>query len=209
MSSEFTAASSLARPFLARPVARFAIGFLLGILLVVIFGSFGDERSGTGEPANETTAEALSQVAKITPSPDWLPREVIQRQVAAMIASTTDPTAIADCFALASPSNRLVTGPLERFAAMVAGPNYRPLLEARTFTVGEAIVEDRFAAVLVTLMTYKDEPYAYRFFLSRQTGEATLGNPNPLGQYKDCWMTDGVARVSPPPASPALEGPAA
>lgn len=204
MSSEPTSTRALSRPWVG-----FALGLLLGGFLVLAFGSLGDEPSQAEEPGIQAASEELSQVATITPNPEWLPREVVKRQVEAMVASTTDPTAIADCFALASPSNRLLTGPLERFAAMVAGPNYRPLLEARTFSVGEAIVQDRYAAVLVTLMTYEDEPFAFRFFLSQQTGEETIGNSNSKSQFEDCWMTDGVTRVSPPLTSPLREGPGA
>ena len=204
MSSEPTATRAR-----SKPLVGFALGLLLGSILVIALSYVSDERYQAEESGSAATSEELSQVASIAPNPEWLPREVVQRQVEAMIASNSDPTAIADCFALASPSNRLVTGPLERFAAMVAGPNYRPLLEARTFSVGEAIVQDRYAAVLVTLMTYQDEPYAFRFFLSQQTGETTNGKSNSISQFEDCWLTDGVTRVSPPLTSPLLEGPSA
>lgn len=192
------------------PWVGFGVGILIGALLVGVFGSLGGEQSDGKELALPDASEGLSNPATIAPNPEWSPEEVVQRQMEALIASNTDPEAIANCFALASPSNRLVTGPLERFAAMVAGPNYRALLEARTFLVGKAIQQDRFAAVLVTLMTHEGQPYAYRFLLSQQTGElagSTDSTGDDHNRWQDCWMTDGVSRVSPPEASPRLPGP--
>ncbi|MEQ8211869.1 MAG: DUF4864 domain-containing protein [Lacipirellulaceae bacterium] len=185
----------------------FGGGVLLGAVLVSLFGSGGDGRSSAEEPSTETSSIELPDNATVTPNPDWSPREVVQLQMEALVESSTNPTAIANCFALASPSNRVVTGPLERFAAMVAGPGYRPLIDAKSFLVGEAITRDRFAAVLVTLMTHEGEPFAFRFLLSRQTGAPAVGVPNAISELKDCWMTDGVSRISPPLSPPRPRGP--
>jgi hypothetical protein len=48
--------------------------------------------------------------------------------------------------------------------------------------VGQAVIEEEAAAVLVSLLTSHDQSSAFRFLLRRQT-EAP---------YAGCWMTEGV-----------------
>jgi hypothetical protein len=120
--------------------------------------------------------------ADFVPQTELTPREVVALQLAAMKESRTRPDAIADCFALASPENRAVTGPLARFEELVHSPAYLPLVEQRVATIGSAVVRDRHATVVVNVIDRHNRACIFRFFLSQQ----------PLPEAGACWLTDAV-----------------
>lgn len=133
------------------------------------------------------TAEPL--VVKIdsgvAASPELSPAQVVRTQMTALAKSRTQPAAIADCFALASPANKVVTGPVGRFTQMLGSPAYRPLVECQDFLVGEANIQGPYALVLVSLIDESGAPHAFRFVLSLQTDPPVV----------DCWMTDAVLAI--------------
>lgn len=118
-------------------------------------------------------------------SPSFSPEKVVDIQIQAMRAAVESPERIRDCFALASPSNREMTGPIDRFASMVMTGPYSSLAKAPDFQVGSAVLEGDYAAVLVTTMPEPGVPNAFRFVLEKQQ----------LPPYKDCWMTVAVEYV--------------
>jgi hypothetical protein len=134
---------------------------------------------------NQLVAET-STSAKTGPlvaaNPRLTPAEVVRLQVDALQAYRDDDAALGQCFALASPANRAVTGPIEKFARMVGGPGYRALILGEQTLVGRAVIRGHQATVLVTVVEPGDKTSIYRFFLTRQS-EAP---------YDDCWMTDAV-----------------
>jgi hypothetical protein len=123
------------------------------------------------------------------PDPKLTPGQVVRIVMDALEKNDAKDTGIAVTFDFASPSNQKVTGPLERFARMVKGPVYGPMVNHKSVEYGKTILleEGDAAAVVVTLVDANDEKVAYVFTLSRQTE----------GNLKDCWMTDGVTRVEP------------
>ena len=118
------------------------------------------------------------------PGPDLSPRDVVETQLAALRQARTDPATIRHCFAHASPENRQMTGPLERFTQMVLSPSFLPLVKQRQVLVGKCVYEDSRATVLVTVLDEHRQPTVYRFYLSKQ----------PRGEFQGCWMTDAVQR---------------
>jgi hypothetical protein len=120
--------------------------------------------------------------ADFVPQTELAPREVVALQLAAMKESRTRPDAIAECFALASPENRAVTGPLAHFEELVRSPAYLPLVEQRIATIGSAVVRDRHATVVVNVIDQHHRASIFRFFLSQQT----------LPNAGACWLTDAV-----------------
>lgn len=116
---------------------------------------------------------------------DLTPETVVRRQVEAIRASVASPERIRECFAFASPGNRAMTGPVERFAEMVMSEPYTSLAKDPEFQVGTAIVEGDFSAVLVTVVSESGTPSAYRFMLERQS----------VPPYENCWMTVAVDSV--------------
>jgi hypothetical protein len=149
------------------------IGIYAGALCAR-FVDFGD---------NIVAAVAPSARAELQlPDPRLSPEDVVRLQVDALRAFRDDESAIHQCYVLASPSNRAVTGPLERFTAMVQNPTYCALVLHTTALVGRPVIRGGQATVLVTVLDQSRTAHVFRFFLSRQT--------DPL--FLDCWMTDAV-----------------
>lgn len=163
------------------PLTLFLLGFaglFLGACLMLAY-CFADESAEITQLLNEGT---------IKPRPEWTPEKVVAIQMAALKSSLTDPLGVADCFALASPSNRIVTGPIERFAVMLSSPSYRPLVDRKSCQIGKAVVNGGYAVVLVTVVQNDGRLLAYRFLLSRQDQPEVAG----------CWMTNAVLIAAPP-----------
>ncbi len=87
-------------------------------------------------------------------------------------------------FRFASPANKKVTGPLQRFIEMVHNPAYRPMLNHRGARYGKLKQDGHQAFQTVILIAREGGPVGYRFQLSKQTEVP----------FKDCWMTDSVMR---------------
>ena len=87
-------------------------------------------------------------------------------------------------FEFASPANKRMTGPLERFKVMVRNPIYGPMINHRNAKYENLMVEGEFARIDVILTSKEGEYLGYRFILSRQHGN----------QYEGSWMTDAVIR---------------
>ncbi|GAB5405492.1 MAG: hypothetical protein Aurels2KO_37230 [Aureliella sp.] len=119
-------------------------------------------------------------------SADMTPEEVVGKQVQSIRDAVDSPESIRECFALASPGNRKLTGPVERFADMVMTEPYAILAKAPEIQVGTAVTEDEYAAVLVTAVAETGVPAAFRFILERQA----------LAPYEGCWMTVAVEVVT-------------
>ena len=90
-------------------------------------------------------------------------------------------------FGFASPSNRALMGPIDRFGDLVREETYRPLLYHHHAVRSPAKVFGERATQRVVITTATGERVAYTFSLSRQTD----------GPFKGCWMTDGVTREPP------------
>jgi hypothetical protein len=115
------------------------------------------------------------------PHPDLSPRDVVTAQLAAM-QNNDEPAAdhgIAQAYQFASPGNRAVTGPLERFVGLVKNPIYRPLLNHRRAELGMGFQHGDDAWQEVLIVDETGRRIVYEFGLSRiaETG---------------CWMTDSV-----------------
>ncbi|WP_442482396.1 hypothetical protein [Aeoliella sp. SH292] len=148
-----------------------------------------------GEPAVEPNVPSGADLT--VPSPKLEPREVVRIQVASLADCQVSPDALQQVYAFASPDNREVTGPLDRFAAMLLTPPYKPLVEQQQVIVGSQVVHDNLASVMVTAMDQRQGLRMFHFYLAKET-EAP---------YAGCWMTYGVvadpAMKSIEPASPA------
>ena len=124
------------------------------------------------------------------PSPDLSPAEVVRIQVEALGRADlggAEPGEIAVAWRFASPANQSATGPLDRFAEMVRGPVYAPLLDHERASYGPVMVEGDQAAQGVTLTLADGRRAAFVFVLRRQSG----------GAFDGCWMTEAVAPAEP------------
>jgi hypothetical protein len=134
-----------------------------------------------------------------TPKPDYSPQEVVRIQLDALKHNDQPgPDAgIAKVFQFASPENQAKTGPLDRFAAMVKGDTYGALVNHQTALYAKLQGDDRQVQQLVQI-TAADGSVAWYVFVLRKQGD---------GKFKDCWMTDGVIRVSPDQGQPVAPAP--
>jgi hypothetical protein len=167
-------------------IARVAVCSVLGV--VGIYAGVVFARFIRSDPDTRAAVSPARQAQIQLPDPRLSPADVVRLQVEALRAFRDDQSAIHQCYVLASPANRAVTGPLERFTAMVQNPTYRALVEHTTALVGRPVIRGRQATVLVTLLDRQRDAHIFRFFLSKQTDAALL----------DCWMTDAVIPAQEP-----------
>jgi hypothetical protein len=116
------------------------------------------------------------------PRPSLSPTEVVELQLAGLADPSPDGVGILQCYCFASPGNKIVTGPLERFGQMVLGGDYQCLSRPRATLVGQSLVRADVARVLVTVLDENWQVRAFTFVLSKQKE----------GPCRDCWMTDAV-----------------
>jgi hypothetical protein len=153
-------------------------------------------RLGDAEDAMQSSASPKTRPEIQLPSPNLSPNDVVRLQVDALRAFQRDRSAIKQCYAFASPANRAVTGPLDRFTAMVQNPIYSPLVSQTSALVGRPVIRDGQATVFVTVLDDSRTTRGYRFFLSKQTDP----------EFLECWMTDAVIPLpeqAPPEQEPA------
>ena len=132
-------------------------------------------------------SHAVAQESKFTePHPSLTPAEVARIQVEALGRNDAPhPDAgIEITWTFASPGNKTVTGPLERFKLMVHSPLYEPMVDHRGAQYENVRIEGDRAQLDVILHSKRNRFVGYRFTLSRQKG----------GPCDGCWMTDAVVR---------------
>jgi hypothetical protein len=134
----------------------------------------------------------------VQPSADLPPEKVVALQLEGL-ADTAKLTGIQQCFVFASPSNKLMTGPLPRFAAMLHRPPYNALLDHEVLLIGKPVMKGESASVVVTVMDNHDEIHVFQFMLSKQHGK----------NVENCWMTDAVFPLQQIPADTSVEHPTA
>jgi hypothetical protein len=130
------------------------------------------------------TTNELEQLREARPTPELAPREVVELQLQAFRANDEEDRGIEVAFRFASPRNKRVTGPAERFARMMKGPLYRAMLVYDEAEYGETLVRGRVALQRVQL-TVGERRVSYEFYLIRQEG----------GPFDQCWMTESVSIV--------------
>ncbi len=120
------------------------------------------------------------------PDPSLSPQDVVSIQIEALRNNDTpyENRGIEVTFNFASPANKHMTGPLERFKVMVRDPVYGPMINHRSSEYENVRVEGERARIDVILISKEGEYLGYRFILSRQHGN----------QYEGSWMTDAVIR---------------
>lgn len=135
---------------------------------------------------------ASAQLSPATgPDPDLSPGEVVRAQLAGFRADSE--AGIAQAFAFASPRNRSVTGPVERFSEMIR-ENYNELLGHRSAELAELREDDAHTYQGVEITGPDGRTHLYVFILSRYD----------LPNCTNCWMTDGVAKRPANPDAQAL-----
>ena len=144
-------------------------------------------------PIDPTVVVRDADVDASIPSPDYAPNDVVRLQMDSLLAFTKEPDQLRTCYSLASPSNRFHVGSLRDFQTLVRAAPYDALLSCQEYQVGTPVYQGEAAAVLVSILTKKEQAIAFRFLLIKQDEVPYVG----------CWMTEGVFPVSPPSAQDA------
>ncbi|MEJ7618009.1 MAG: DUF4864 domain-containing protein [Pyrinomonadaceae bacterium] len=168
---------------------RSGLALLLILLpLLLLVASSAPARGflpGGGDGGQEARPRANQTKELPRPSPQLSPAEVIGIQLRALKDNDAEDGGLAIVFSFASPSNRFVTGPLERFIKLVKNPVYRPMLNHRATERKPIEISGGAASQRVVIVDAQGETATFVFVLTKQVEEP----------FKDCWMTDGVERV--------------
>ena len=119
-----------------------------------------------------------------TPGPTDDPESVVDVQVSALAENDTpvENAGIKTAYNFASPANRRMTGPLDRFVEMVNGPQYAPMIDHEEAVTGPVERTGSRAQQRVTLTGSAGRTVTYQFGVSKQ----------PSGEFAGCWLTDRV-----------------
>ncbi len=133
------------------------------------------------------TSPALAETPDfhVAPDADLGPADVVTIQMQALGNNDEpfDGAGIEITFRFASPTNRSVTGPLDRFSTLFDGPAYGPMLNHNLLEIGIADVSGDQARVPVFIESPDGTRLAYVFLLGRQPEDSECGR---------CWLTDSV-----------------
>lgn len=130
--------------------------------------------------------------ASETQSCEFMPDKELQAQTIVSIVlealRTNEPgdAGIAQVFCFASPANKAVTGPLERFAKMIRG-GYGDMLNHSNSEVEPLEMNGDKAQQRVWLETPSGSVVGYLFQLGKQNS----------GEHDGMWMTEAVYRLDP------------
>ena len=131
---------------------------------------------------------AATHLPQTAPDPSLSPEDVVHIQIGALQDNDApyENRGIEVTFNFASPSNKRMTGPLERFTAMVRSQVYGPMIDHRDAKYENLMVDGEVAQMDVIINSSDGEYLGYRFVLSRQRGN----------RYEGSWMTDAVIRFN-------------
>jgi hypothetical protein len=152
--------------------------------------AFGASVAGTTADAHHIAVGTPGRGNDPMPDPGLGPDQVVGIMLQAL-QHNDDPVVdhgIAITFAFTSPENHDITGPLERFRALVKSPAYRLMIGHSKAERGPVTVVSDHARERVAITGPHGDRAVYVFLLSRQE----------LGSHKDCWMADGMLRETDP-----------
>jgi hypothetical protein len=117
------------------------------------------------------------------PSPTLTPQQVVQVQLKALqhVDSPVQDAGFATVYRFTSPENREQTGPLPQFSRMIRA-GFGELLNHRKAELSPLLQQGEQVLVPVAVTSINGQRFHYVFVLRRQVE----------GNYKGCWMTDGV-----------------
>lgn len=129
-------------------------------------------------------SERLNANQSAEPAATLSPNDVVRIQLEALGRNDANgpDSGIRIAFRFASPSNKLQTGPIEKFITILRNPAYVAMIDNKALEFGDTIIENNSALVPVLVTASNDKAFGYVFSLSRHTVADCVG----------CWMTDSV-----------------
>ena len=130
--------------------------------------------------APPTTAREL-----FTPDPSIEPARVVEIQLQALQQNDTPMPdfGIAQTWIFAHPRNKRATGPIERFAAMIKGPNYEMMINHREHSIEPVVLTETYAVFNVLIITRSANWASFSWEVSKVQS----------GPLDKSWMTTSVS----------------
>ncbi len=122
----------------------------------------------------------------VKPTTDVQPAEVVRTVIDALRKNSEADKGIEQVYCFAAPSNKRITGPLERFTRMIKS-GYGDMLNHFASEFEPISIVDSVARQRVWLETADGKIVGYLFLLGKQSS----------GEFNDVWMTEGVYRIDP------------
>ena len=132
------------------------------------------------------TNTAVASDCELTPTSDISPQTVVKTVIDALKQNSDSDDGIMQVFCFASPENKKMTGPIERFASMIKR-GYGDMLNHVASEYEPIVIDDKVAQQRVWLETADGSVVGYLFRLGKQSA----------GEFSDMWMTDAVYRLDP------------
>ena len=140
--------------------------------------------------AGMLTTLLVTAMAGNVPGPALSPGDVVSAQLRALAGDdAAHHDGIRRTFLFASPGNKLVTGPEQRFVELVQTPAYAPLLGSRRFRIRDERRDGDSYQAVAEVVGRDGRTRLFGFQLGRQAD----------GPLKGCWMTEGVTPLQPAP----------
>ena len=141
------------------------------------------------------SAEAKEMGAQlIAPSPALLPEDVVAIQLLglALTKGSSSSIEMRQVWAFAHPSNKAITGPLERFVTLFDLPAYKPLLGHKSHQILRIAEQDSTVQLQVQITAENGKSYLYLWVLGRAAGDDNAGDDNDWAETGS-WMTLSVS----------------
>ncbi len=120
-------------------------------------------------------------------SPDikFSPKRVVEIQLKALqINDVPSPDfGILQTWLFAHPENKIVTGPIQRFTAMIKSPNYKTMLNHIKHTIEPVILAEDLALFDVSIITSERYKASFQWEVSKVS----------FGPHEGAWMTTSVS----------------
>lgn len=139
-----------------------------------------------------STSETIEGLFSYEPHPSLTPQEVIRIQTQALMANDEQDRGIQIAFRFATPTNKRLVGPLDRFKEIMKTGMYRPMLNAQDIDYKNEFQGASLAAQTVIVHDVVGAEHHFMFVLRKQT----------KGPHKGCWLTESVFSKPKPPAGP-------
>ena len=122
----------------------------------------------------------------VKPNPDIKPVDVIKIQLTSLMKNN-DPylnAGIEQTWEFAHPSNRVFTGPIQKFTQMMYAPSYAVMLNHLKHDIIDVKLDNNSAFFFIELTSEDGRMYGFKW---------TLKIVKIDGPYKNCWMTTSVS----------------
>ena len=124
------------------------------------------------------------------PTPEINPEDVVKIQLSSLM-NNNDPyknAGIEQTWEFAHPSNRVFTGPIQRFTQMMYAPSYAVMLDHKKHDILEVKIDNDIAYFFIELTANDGKMFGFKWTLEKVEEE---------GVFKDCWMTIAVSTPMP------------